>query len=89
MHIYKLSMIYYLDGDCAWDIDYVTHDNKFTKEEFESMCQEALNGEINKDNKYSERDNFIIREYLKSKYGFKELNVTEEFVYNSEIEEED
>lgn len=68
MFIYQLCMSYEgSDGDCAFDFEYVTHENEYSKEEFEKMCKESFN------NKYNEKSNFVVKEHLKNKYGFKQL----------------
>ena len=60
----------------------VTHENKYTKKQFEKMCKEAPLYNFGMGDSY---DIPLIMKYLKKKYGFKELVYTTGFFADAEV----
>ena len=60
----------------------LTHDKKFTQEEFEKMCNEAkaYNMKLGKKDDYV--DSYDMEHYLRDHYGFKLLEYTAGFPHN-------
>lgn len=61
----------------------LTHEDKFTKKQFEIMCKEAP---LFTHGSYMAYDSSKIRKYLKEKYGFKDLEYTAGFFVDEDIE---
>jgi hypothetical protein len=61
--------------DGVIEYDYLANEEQFSKDKFESMCKESF------DNCHNEQSNYFVKTYLKSKYGFKELPIEAEFIF--------
>lgn len=62
------------------------HEKEFTQQEFEKMCKEVPFAEVGSSKVYDEG---AIEQYLKSYYGFKDLNITADLFTDADIEEGD
>ncbi len=84
MNVYKLSMMFEEEGlkdGVGWDNEYLTHPNKYNKEEFENICNKAK--EICKE-KYNEVLNYTMVKVLKEEFGFSGLNILATYDYEEE-----
>ncbi|WP_291567164.1 MULTISPECIES: hypothetical protein [unclassified Clostridium] len=75
MFIYKLSMKCEntdRNGETAYSFKYLMHKNKFSREEFESMCKEAFSV-------FDAQAIYSVKLYLKMKYNFIELPIEADF----------
>ena len=81
MYIYRIES----SAECEesedgiyFDIDYVTHEKRFSKNEFFEMCQNVLN-------KQKEKYNHTLKIGLRDEYGFKFLEPLYDFRYEEEF----
>jgi hypothetical protein len=76
MNIYELECYWCDDAelDEEFTFEYLVHDEKFSCEDFEKMCREALNN-------IEYKEILEVKSYLVKKYNFKHLPITTRFNY--------
>lgn len=79
MYIYKIesSAVCDSEDEVFFDIDYMTHEKKFTQEEFDMMCKDVINNE-------TEIYNYTLKKRLKD-LGFEYLNPVASFSYEETV----
>lgn len=81
MNIYSICMAFEMEDGCdvgyAWE--YLTHKNKYTKEEFIALCEDCLS-------KCKDKCNWEMKRRLKSDYGFEDLVVLGNFDFTEDCE---
>ena len=81
MNIYRLNMMFEdesLEDGVGWDNEYLLHSEKYSEEEFNSICEQAK--EICK-NEFHEVLNYTMVNVLKDRFGFSDLDVTATYNY--------
>ena len=84
MNIYKLNMSYdddNMEDGVGWDNEILTHENKYTKEEFRDICNMAR---IKSREEYNELLLYSMVEILIKYFGFKKVNFTTSFDFHEE-----
>lgn len=79
MNVYSICMAYEAeDGlDVGYEWEYVTHENKYTKEEFIKICEQCLSN-------CKDKCNYEMKRRLISDYGFKSLDIVCNFDFNED-----
>lgn len=84
MNVYKLIAMFEEEGledGVGWDNEYLTHPNKYSKEEFKNICEKTK--EICKE-KYKEDLIYTMVKVLKEEFGFSDLNILATYDYAEE-----
>ena len=84
MNIYKLNMSYDDEGmedGIGWDCEVLTHENKYTSEEFREICNMAR---IKSREEYGEVLLYNVTEVLVKDFGFKEIEFAASFDFHEE-----
>lgn len=83
-YVYRLNMSYEdenMEDGLGWDNEYIISNNKYSKNEFEDICANAVNKCRDKNNSV---EIFGVVDILKSDYAFKTLEIENFFDFEEE-----
>lgn len=83
MNIYRVNQSYDVDDPdgIAWEHEYLTHNDKFTKIQFENVCKEAMTKSKKESNEVTL---YSVIQILERDYGFKKLYIEYSFDFHEE-----